>query len=107
MPITEQPTPGEPLTMEDMDVLFEAVRERQKKEPGEPAGLSFWVAFQLIGERFRNVECTEGEWKGMKQDVPPFGKGEPKCPNGHDLVQGDGVFIGWVASPITVPEPEE
>ena len=89
------PEIGAPLSMEDMDMIFEAVRDRQKNFPDEPAGLSFYIVISGIGDRFRPVQCTEQEWEGIKKDIPK-GEGVPKCPNGHVLFEGPGVTVGWV-----------
>lgn len=90
------PQAGETFSLEDMEMVFEAVKERQEKHPEEAAGLSLWVVFSQIGERFRKVQCVEQEWEGVKQDIP-VSLGDPKCPNGHSLHAGSGLRIGWLA----------
>lgn len=89
------PEAGKPLSTEDMDMIFAAVRDRQTNFPNEPAALSFYVVINGIGERFRQVECIEQEWTGFKKDVI-LGNGAPTCPNGHSLTQGAGLTIGWI-----------
>lgn len=91
------PTVGDSLSMEDMEMIFEAVRDRQKNFPDEPASLSMWLVFQGIGERFRQIVCIEQEWTGLKKDVLYVGD-EPRCPNGHSLTAEAGMTIGWVAT---------
>jgi len=52
-----------------------------------------------IGERYRTVQCVEQEWSCLKKDVPlGYGESSPTCPNGHDLVEGPGMTIGWIQS---------
>jgi hypothetical protein len=93
--MSKVPEAGAILSMEDLDMVFEAVRERQEKFPDEPAAMSFYTVINGIGERFRTIQCHEQEWETLKKDIPE-GEGALKCPNGHDLFAGPGIAIGWV-----------
>lgn len=95
------PEIGQAITVDDMDMMLQAMGERQAKHPDEPAALSMYVVFNGIGDRFTPVQCIEQEWSGVKQDIPKRDeKGEkPKCPNGHPLVQASRVRLGWIQEP--------
>lgn len=93
------PKPGSALTVEDFDMIMEAVEQRQHNWPEEPFKMSMGLIFFNIGDRFAPVSCVDEThaWEGLKSDIPkdPTG-GVPKCPGGHVLMQGEGLHIGWV-----------
>lgn len=89
------PKPGNSLTINDLEMILEAVQTRQRNFPSEPASMSFILVMMNIGDRFAPVTCVEGEWEGLKVDIPK-GTDIPQCPNGHVLIQGDGLCIGWI-----------
>lgn len=90
------PEDGDPLNMEDIDMIMEAVHQRQTNFPNEDAVFSFGIVMLNIGNRFAVVTCLEQEWQGLKKDIPK-GEGVPKCPNGHTLMEGPGLKLGWIA----------
>lgn len=89
------PVANAAISTDDIDMIFDAVLERQQKNPSEPAKLSFYLVISGIGDRFRKVQCLEQEWEGLKKDIP-FSIEAPVCPNGHTLNEGPGLYIGWV-----------
>ena len=89
------PKAGDPFTKADFDMIMDAVNYRQQKFPEENIVLSLALVMFNIGDRFAPVTCIEQEWKGLKRDIPP-GEGVPKCPNGHVLMQGNGLKLGWM-----------
>ena len=91
------PTPeaGQPLTIEDLDMILEAVAVRHNNFPNEPMAMTFMLVMFNIGDRFSPVECTNGEWSGLKKDVGRTGD-LPTCPDGHPLTQGPGLKLGWL-----------
>lgn len=89
------PKAGEAFNTDDFEMLLEAIEKRNKNFPDEPAAITMGLVLFNIGDRFTPVECMEQEWKGIKKDIPR-GEESPKCPNGHDLMQGPSLKIGWV-----------
>lgn len=89
------PKAGDTVTMEDFEMILEAVKQRQKNFPDEPASMTFAMIFMGIGDRFTPVTCKELEWEGVKQDIPK-GTDTPFCPNGHRLIMGPKISLGWV-----------
>lgn len=91
------PRPGDPLTADEFEMIMEAVGDRKRNFPDEPALMSMWVVFANIGDRFASVICMEEEWSGLKKDIPKPEEGnDPKCPNGHPIRQGPRLSVGWV-----------
>jgi hypothetical protein len=94
------PSLGDTLSLDDVDMLFQAFVGHREKHPEMDEGLSFYVALTKFGERFRPVQCIEQEWEGRIQDIPVREDGEVKCPNGHSLHKGQpGIGIGWIGIP--------
>lgn len=89
------PKAGDFLTILDVEQIVMAVADRQQKFPGEPVGITMALIMTSIGDRYSPVECQEQEWTALKKDVPK-GEGDPKCPNGHTLVVGPGLKLGWL-----------
>lgn len=93
------PKAGDPLTVEDFDMIMEAVEQRQHNWPEEPFKMSMGLVFFNIGDRFAPVSCIDEthKWEGLKKDIPKDpNDGVPKCPGGHVLMQGSGLHLGWV-----------
>lgn len=94
--MTEEHRAGKPLSMSDLEMITDAIKKRRENFPEEPKEMTWALVLMNIGDRFTPVECMNGEWRGVKKDVPK-GEDEPKCPNGHVLIQGKGgLTIGWV-----------
>lgn len=89
------PHAGNPLNMDDLEMILEAISARQQNFPNEPAALAFVLVMQNIGDRFTPITCSGGEWEGVKSDIPG-GEGAPTCPNGHELIKGNRLKIGWL-----------
>jgi len=90
------PAAGEPISEEDLDNVLEAVRARQVNFPDEPAVLSFGVVLMNIGDRYTKVRCINGEWEGLKLEIPK-GEGIPTCPNDHPLIEAQTrLRLGWI-----------
>lgn len=94
--MAKTPKAGDPIDMEDFEMILEAVGARQKNFPNEPAALSMALVFFNIGDRFAHATCTNGEWIGLKQDIPKTDGDVPTCPDGHPLMLGYGLKIGWI-----------
>lgn len=90
------PAPGDDLNIEDIDMIFEAVRDRQDNFPNEPATVAFGLVLLNIGDRFTSVKCINGEWEGLKMEIPKR-DGIPLCPNGHVMVESNSrLRLGWI-----------
>lgn len=90
---------GKPIDMDDVQMILDAVEQRKKNFPEEPSDMTMYLVLLNIGERFRQVTCTEGEWTGQKKDLKPIEKQVPMCPNGHPLFQAEEtVKLGWVSA---------
>lgn len=89
------PKAGDEFNREDFDMLLKAIEQRKDNFPDEPPTMTMALVMFNIGDRFSPVECVEQEWTGIKSDVPK-GEGVPKCPNGHVLMQGRGLRLGWI-----------
>lgn len=94
---------GKSLSFEDIEMIVEAIERRRKNFPDEPKEMSIGLILANIGDRFTPVACVNGEWRGVKKDIPK-GEGVPTCPNGHVMTQEPGgLTLGWVS----VIDPEE
>ena len=90
------PKPGDKLSIDDCDMIVEAIERRQENFPEEKLGISVAVVLFNIGNRFAPVYCINGEWKGLKKDIPKReGGGVPLCPNGHVMTEGPSLCLGW------------
>lgn len=89
------PKPGDHLSTADVEMIVEAIEQRQKNFPDEPAIMTFTLVLLNIGNRFSPLTCIEEEWTGLKSDLPPF-EGTPKCPNGHPVNKGPALKLVWV-----------
>lgn len=98
MPTTQVPEPGTPIKMEDISMIIEAIVDRQRRFREESLRITIGVVLANIGEGFAPVSCINGEWTGIKADLESDGD-IPKCPNGHVLLQGPGMQLGWVSEP--------
>lgn len=90
--MSKGPEIGAALSTEDMDMILEAIKERNDKHPDEPGALTLYLILTGIGERFRKIQCVEQEFECLKFEVPE----SLTCPNGHSLHEGPGVTLGWV-----------
>lgn len=91
------PEPGSELTQRDLQTIFQAVIDRQEKNPDEELTLTLALVLMNVGNRFSKVECIEQEWTGLIKDIPMPEQGEaPKCPNGHGIVRLNKLVLGWI-----------
>lgn len=90
------PTPGSSLSFEDVEMISEAIVKRTENFPEEPLVMTVALVLSNIGDRFAPVQCINGEWAGIKAQIPRGTGGVPLCPNGHPMTQGDGLLLGWV-----------
>jgi len=90
------PAAGQPLTIHDVEEIIGAMEQRSTNFPDESFELTCAVILLNIGNRYTGVSCVEGEWVGIKKDIPK-GEGVPTCPNGHPLMEGAGLQLGWLA----------
>lgn len=97
--MTKVPEHGTPIKMEDINLIIEAIVDRQRRFREESLRITIGVVLANIGEGFTPVHCVKGEWEGIKADLESDGD-IPKCPNGHVLLQGTGVMLGWVSEPV-------
>lgn len=97
------PVAGNALKVEDFELIIEAITRRQQKFRQESLRLSIGVVLANVGDRFAPAQCIKGEWSGIKADLEPT-TDIPKCPNGHVLMQGEGLKLGWVAPVVLAVE---
>lgn len=92
------PKAGDQLTINDVEMILEALQLRNNNFPNEPGEMTLGIVLLNIGDRFAPVSCVAGEWEGIKQDIPKSENPEdlPMCPNGHVLTQGPGLKLGWI-----------
>ncbi len=88
------PKAGDGLKLRDLEMIVEALTERQSSCQ-ETLPFSMGIVLFNIGDRFTPVACVAGEWSGVKGDIPRA-EGIPKCPNGHVMTEGKGLKLGWV-----------
>lgn len=91
----DSPNPGDPLSVEQIEALIEVIRLRQFRNRAESTPDSIRVALATAGERYKLVRCINGEFTGMKGELP-VSQGVPRCPNGHVLLEDLGLRLGWV-----------
>lgn len=96
------PKAGNPITTEDFEMILEAVGDRQRNFPHEPPVMSMHLVMFNVGDRFAEVECIEGEWTALKGEIEKPEKGDPKCPNGHELRVGPKLVLGWMEESTNV-----
>lgn len=92
------PQSGDPLSPQDVEVIFQAIMKRHNKFPDESMMMSAVIVMLNIGDRYAKVWCVDEEncgWGGEKQDLQP-GEGIPRCPNGHPLYQDPGLKLTWM-----------
>lgn len=92
------PEAGDALKVEDLNLIVDKIVKRQELYPNESIKVSVGVVLFNIGDMFAPIHCIKGEWRGIKANLIPDGD-IPKCPNGHVLLQGDGLRLGWAAPP--------
>jgi hypothetical protein len=86
---------GKSLSIEDAQEIIEAFERRHKNFPLETWDMTIMLVLLNIGDRYAEVVCINGEWTGIKKDIPK-GIDLPRCPNGHILTQGSGLTLGWI-----------
>lgn len=91
------PIAGSDITLDDVKTIVESIVQRHENFPDEDIRVTIGLVLCNIGDRFATIECTNGEWSGLKSDIAP-GEGVPQCPNGHSLYQGVGLKLGWLPS---------
>lgn len=89
--------PGDSITADDVTIIMETFRYRQKNFPGESEDISMRVVLLNVGDGMAPVECVNGEFSGLKRDISMTGT-FPKCPNNHVMLEGKGVKLGWVSA---------
>lgn len=100
------PKPGDYLNTADVEMIVEAIEQRQKNFPEEPAIMTLTLVMLNIGNRFTELTCIEQEWTGLKADLPKI-DGEPRCPNGHPLSKGPSLKLMWVPENYDWVEDDE
>jgi hypothetical protein len=73
------------LDIGDIGNVTRAVKDRQELYD-ETLEMSIGVVLLNYGDHLTQVRCTNGEWHGKKEDVPPR-RGIPLCPNNHPLFE--------------------
>lgn len=61
--------------------------ERRYDQFDEPLRQSIMVVLFGYGDEYTRVECTQGEWSGIKRHAVAIDGGLPHCPNGHPLFE--------------------
>ena len=93
--MSEVPERGSTLRIDDVSDILESLEHRKARFPDEMFSQSLAVVLFNIGDRYTSVQCINGEWSGHKKDLP-YGEGIPKCPNGHVMMEGVPLRLGWV-----------
>ena len=76
------------LTLQQAERIAAAIVWRQDNWESEHIRQSIIVVLLNHGNQFTKVECTHGEWSGVKSDLEDTGV--PRCPSGHPLYELDG-----------------
>jgi hypothetical protein len=74
------------LTMDQAAIFVDSFLERRKRFPGEPEEMALMVLLFNFGDHLTKVVCTNGEFIGVKGDLPIL-SGVPVCPSGHPLYE--------------------
>lgn len=98
MPSTRKiPLAGEGLSLEDVGMIIKSIEARRNNFPDEDEAQCIAIVLFNIGDKYAPVSCVGREWSGYKIDLSPKNVTDlPKCPNGHVLVQGNGLRLGWL-----------
>lgn len=77
------------LNVENADQIWEMFTERRARTNGlEDEYMAFMVVLLNYGDHLTIVECTNGEWSGIKADLRSAQpSGIPVCPNGHPCME--------------------
>jgi len=87
---------SEPLKVQEAEAIAASILWRQDHWEGESLRQSIMVVLINYGDKYTEVECTQGEWSGVKGDLESDG-GLPHCPNGHPLFESPKrKRLGWV-----------
>lgn len=73
------------LTVKQVEDITDTIIQRQQRFQEELRDSIMVVLFNY-GDKFTEVACLDGEWRGMKGDLQPR-DGVPFCPNGHVLLE--------------------
>lgn len=73
------------LKVQEAEGIAAAILWRQEHWEGESLRQSIMVVLFNYGDQYVEVECTQGEWSGVKGDLE--GSGLPHCPNRHPLFE--------------------
>lgn len=93
------PQSGDFLKQADYEMIVDAIEARRLNNPEEDFRTAVMVVLLNIGERYTIVDCMNGEWSGLKKDLP-HSDGIPKCPNGHVLFEGSGLKLAWIRNRV-------
>lgn len=74
------------LTLDQATDIAEKIQLRQERFEGEPLFDSIMVVLLNYGSGYARVICINGEWEGIKNELPPA-TGIPLCPNGHPMLE--------------------
>lgn len=91
------PLLGDHLKTEDIEMIVDAIDTRAANFPDEPKELTLALVLTNIGNRFTPLKCVGGEWTGLIKDIPRS-QDSPTCPDGHALIKGEGIKLGWLPS---------
>jgi hypothetical protein len=94
--MTTKPGAGSPLRVEDVADILEIIETRKHNFPEEPLDITLPVVLFNLGDRFAKVWCITCGWSGFKLELPMTYNGVPRCPNGHVMMQGKGMRLGWI-----------
>jgi len=104
MAIDQAPQAGSAMTAVECDALYQKFLTRQLDFPDEGEAVSFNVVILNSGDQYTSITCLNGEWTGIKGEiVAPEPPDVALCPNGHNLLEGFGLSVGWVNRPLTMP----
>lgn len=101
------PEDGDFLTIEDVEMIYNLMLERKRKNLTEPTFNTLAAVLLRVGELFTPITCLEQEWSCLMKDMPTDGEGEPRCPNGHTLEKGAALKLAWVPEDYSwIPDEE-
>lgn len=73
------------IDLEDVHDIVDAIAYRRGTYQ-ESLEQALAIVLLNYGARFTRVRCVNGEWSGLKKEIPQT-IGIPKCPNGHVLYE--------------------
>lgn len=90
------------LTLDQGNMIADAVEERRTRFPDEPLRTSLLVVLFNIADRFAPVACVRCDWHGHKDEAVAVENGPPRCPRCADLPGEPAGMLMQSESPIVL-----